>query len=62
MKIATLGKVAKIDRTVASQVECKTLPYVGLEHIEKNTGHFISSFRAKSDSDLLVFSQDSIDG
>ena len=40
MKKVALGKVAKIDRTVATDDECKTLPYVGLEHIEKETGIF----------------------
>ena len=41
MRLTPLGKVAKIDRTVASQAECQTLPYVGLEDIEKDTGQFI---------------------
>jgi type I restriction enzyme S subunit len=44
MKIVALGKVAKIDRTIAFEEECKTLPYVGLEHVEKETGHFIDGF------------------
>jgi type I restriction enzyme S subunit len=44
MKFVTLDKVAKIDRMVASDEECATLPYVGLEHIEKNTGHLVADF------------------
>jgi type I restriction enzyme S subunit len=34
-----------VDRTAASETECRTLPYVGLEHIEKNTGRFTADFR-----------------
>jgi hypothetical protein len=30
MKTVALGKVAKIDRTVANDNECLSLPYVGL--------------------------------
>ena len=44
MKTVALGKVAKIDRTVATDNECFTLPYVGLEHVEKERGHFADGF------------------
>ena len=44
MKTVALGKVAKIDRTVANDDECLSLPYVGLEHVEKERGHFADDF------------------
>ena len=44
MKTVALGKVAKIDRTVANDNECLSLPYVGLEHVEKERGHFADGF------------------
>jgi type I restriction enzyme, S subunit len=44
MKRVALNKVAKVDRTAASAEQCQVLPYVGLEHIEKDTGHFSSEF------------------
>jgi type I restriction enzyme S subunit len=44
MKTVALGKVAKIDRTVANDDECLSLPYVGLEHVEKESGHFADDF------------------
>ena len=44
MKKVALSKVAKIDRTVATDDECLTLPYVGLEHVEKESGRFADSF------------------
>ena len=44
MKTAALGKVARIDRTVATDDECLSLPYVGLEHVEKESGHFADDF------------------
>jgi len=50
MKFVALDKVAKIDRTVASEKECETLPYVGLEHIEKDTGRFAAEFEGKPES------------
>ena len=42
-----LAEVLTIDRTAASDGDCRTLPYVGLEHIEKDTGHFAEDFRQK---------------
>jgi len=50
MRFVALNKVAKIDRTVASEEECETLPYVGLEHIEKDTGHLAAEFEGKPES------------
>ncbi len=44
MKTIPLGKVAKIDRSIATDDECRRLPYVGLEHLEKEIGRFINSF------------------
>jgi type I restriction enzyme S subunit len=44
MKTVALSKVAKIDRTVATDGECMTLPYVGLEHVEKESGRFADGF------------------
>jgi len=44
MNYVEFGEVAEIDRTVASEEECKTLAYVGLEHIKKETGRFAPEF------------------
>jgi type I restriction enzyme S subunit len=44
MKTVALGKVAKIDRTVATDDECLALPYVGLEHVEKESGRFADGY------------------
>lgn len=54
MNTVRLSKVAKIDRTVASKADCQILPYVGLEHLEKESGQFIPSFRPRPDTDLLA--------
>jgi type I restriction enzyme S subunit len=48
-----LGGVMTIDRASASEAECRTLPYVGLEHIEKNAGNFVTDFRPRPE-DLLA--------
>ncbi len=55
MNFVALDEVAKIDRTVASDKDCQILPYVGLEHIEKDTGHFLNDF--KRDSETLLASK-----
>ncbi len=47
MKKVALSKVAKIDRTVATDDECLALPYVGLEHVEKESGRFAEGFTPK---------------
>jgi len=44
MKKVALNKVAKIDRTVATDDDCLTFPYVGLEHVEKESGRFAEGF------------------
>jgi len=44
MTTVTLDQVAKIDRKAASEEECRLLPYVGLEHIEKDTGRFAPGY------------------
>jgi type I restriction enzyme, S subunit len=54
MNKVRLSKVAKIDRTVASKADCQILPYVGLEHLEKESGQFIPSFRPLPDTNLLA--------
>ena len=48
MRIVSLGIVAKIDRQVATGEECITLPYVGLEHVEKESGHLAEEFEPKA--------------
>ncbi len=52
MKHTTFEQVVKIDRTTASEEECATLPYVGLEHIDKDTGHLINGFTG--DAEILL--------
>lgn len=49
-----LGEVATIDRAAASETECRTLAYVGLEHIEKGAGHFNTDFRRKPEALLAA--------
>ena len=41
MNRVPLGDVAQLDRVAASDVDCYRLPYVGLEHIEKDLGHLV---------------------
>lgn len=45
IRTVSLGQVASIDRVAASDDQCRLLPYVGLEHIEKDTGQFKSDFK-----------------
>ncbi len=47
MKSVALGKVVKMDRRNATDEECRDLPYVGLEHVEKEKGRFIDYFSPK---------------
>ncbi len=54
MRMVTLEKVAKIDRKAASQEECRLLPYVGLEHIEKDTGRFVPGFQISPEALLAA--------
>ncbi|MGQ0602251.1 MAG: restriction endonuclease subunit S [Anaerolineales bacterium] len=54
MKFVELGQVVKIDRSVASDEDCATLPYVGLEHIEKETGAFSPEFQRQPESLLAT--------
>lgn len=54
MKTVKLGDVARIDRSIATEDDCKTLPYIGLEHIEKETGHLINDFEAKPQNMLAT--------
>lgn len=47
MKIVALGNVAEFDRSIATDFESSALPYVGLEHIEKEAGRFIDGYSPK---------------
>jgi type I restriction enzyme, S subunit len=49
-----LGEVAVIDRNAASGTDCQALPYVGLEHIEKDCGNFTNDFRRKAETLLAT--------
>ena len=49
-----LGEVAKIDRSAASAKECAELPYIGLEHIEKDTGHFAAGYKPRPEALLAT--------
>jgi type I restriction enzyme S subunit len=49
-----LGEVMTIDRTTATEAECQTLPYVGLEHIEKDAGNFTADFHRQSEKLLAT--------
>lgn len=50
MRFVALEQVAKIDRKVATEDECATLPYIGLEHIGSNSGHLITAFTGNPES------------
>jgi type I restriction enzyme S subunit len=54
VRFVALGEVAKVERTVATKEECNTLPYVGLEHIEKETGQFADSFKRQPEALLAT--------
>jgi len=43
-----------IERATASEAECRTLPYVGLEHIEKGAGSFTADFRCQPETLLAT--------
>ena len=43
-----------IDRATALEAECRTLPYVGLEHIEKGAGSFTADFRCQPETLLAT--------
>jgi type I restriction enzyme, S subunit len=49
-----LGDVVKVDRKAASESECRSLPFVGLEHIEKDTGLFDAGYRRQPESLLAT--------
>jgi type I restriction enzyme S subunit len=42
---AKFSEVVKIDRKIASKKDCSTLPYIGLEHIEKDSGKLINEYK-----------------
>lgn len=54
MKLVALNAVARIDRSVATEGECKALPYVGLEHIEKESGRFAADFKSQPEALLAT--------
>jgi type I restriction enzyme S subunit len=54
MRTIALEKVAKIDRNIATDEECATLPYIGLEHIEKDRGHLAANFSGHSETLLAT--------
>jgi type I restriction enzyme, S subunit len=43
--LVTLGDVVAVDRSAASDDECRNLPFVGLEHIKKDLGDFEDDYR-----------------
>lgn len=49
-----LASVAVIDRQAATDAECQTLPYVGLEHIEKDRGEFAPDYRPSPEPRLAL--------
>jgi type I restriction enzyme S subunit len=53
-EMVELGDVVKVDRTTATDDACQTLPFVGLEHIEKDTGTFVSEYRPVPESLLAI--------
>jgi type I restriction enzyme S subunit len=53
-RIVQLGEVITIDRATASEAECRTLPYVGLEHIEKGAGNFTADFSCQPETLLAT--------
>ncbi|MBP6440811.1 MAG: restriction endonuclease subunit S [Caldilineaceae bacterium] len=53
MQQVALGEVVRIDRTPATDADCRSLPYVGLEHIEKDIGRFASDYDG-SVADMLA--------
>jgi len=48
----TLSDVAKIDRKAASDEDRRCLPYIGLDDIDKEVGHFSGDFRRKPETML----------
>lgn len=54
MPTTRLGNVAAIERFAASPADCRTLPYVDLEHIEKDTGSFTSDFLREPETVLAT--------
>jgi type I restriction enzyme S subunit len=53
-ELVELGDVVKVDRTAATEEACLKLPFVGLEHIEKDTGAFVSGYRPVPESLLAT--------
>jgi type I restriction enzyme, S subunit len=53
-EMVEFGDVVKVDRTTASDDACQTLPFVGLEHIEKDTGAFVPEYRPVPESLLAT--------
>lgn len=49
-----LGDVLAVQRTSATDSECQSLPYVGLEHIQKDAGKFEEAFRCRPEALLAA--------
>lgn len=49
-----LGQVVTVDRTAATDADCSRLPYVGLEHIQKDTGVFEPEYRRRPETLLAT--------
>lgn len=53
MKV-TLKEIAKLDRIAASVDDSRRLPYLGLEHLESNSGLLIEGFRPAAENVLAT--------
>jgi type I restriction enzyme, S subunit len=49
-----LKSVATVDRAPASEEQCRVLPFVGLEHIEKDRGEFVRGYERRPETLLAL--------
>lgn len=54
MNRVPLGEVATVDRVAASDADCERLPYIGLEHIEKDAGHLVGGYSSRPEKLLAT--------
>ncbi len=54
MGTVALEEVIEVERAIASEDECRTMPYVGLEDIEKECGRFTDDFRPRPEQVLAA--------
>lgn len=54
MRTVCLEEVVEVNREIASENECRMMPYVGLDDIEKECGRFSDAFRPKSEHVLAT--------